>query len=514
MYNPSEFERLKNILTEAETNYSYLNDIHYINLRPKDLINWIRYIKSDLDFLSLLEISARKLTQDFSYEIVYVLFNLTSHQKLMLRLKLKQAEVLPSIKSYYANAELLELELARLYQLSFHGNIFKEEALAELPPLRINPNKSEEPYPEESWSWRKIPLLSSLTSGNFSTQICFDPEKVVDLKTQKNFYSRNVEKTLMATGVKNIGLLMDHLIGTTGPVASINWFKMMEDILKMKIPERSQAIRIILLEFSRVVEHLTVISEILISLSMDEFKLFIDAREKILELLEKYCGNRWGLNSVCLGGVNEDLPHGWVSEYQVVAKLVLKNLKSVHESLLTSRKFRTFLDVGGIDSQTILNWCITGPSMRSAGLNFDLRKTSPLYFYKDIDFDVPVGINGTAFDRYLIRFEEIIQSFRILTQVLDNLPLGDFKLPGLFSESEFSNVSSGDFWYYSSLESANGEFGSLIWLNSNFKVEQLKIKTPSIFLIQALREFLLGLRESELRPHLISLGIRRSELDR
>jgi NADH:ubiquinone oxidoreductase subunit D len=157
--------------------------------------------------------------------------------------------------------------------------------------------------------------------------------------------------------------------------------------------------------------------------------------------------------------------------------------------------------------------------MRASGLNFDLRKSQPFYFYKDIDFDIPVGINGTAYERYLIRYEEIFQSFRIITQVIDNLPLGEIINPDF--DKDFTGLKeyfvSLDFpkgWQYTGIESPNGEAGFLVMFNDAISPYRVKMKTPSFPLVQAISYFVVGINEEQLAPYVASLGIRQFELDR
>jgi NADH:ubiquinone oxidoreductase subunit D len=157
--------------------------------------------------------------------------------------------------------------------------------------------------------------------------------------------------------------------------------------------------------------------------------------------------------------------------------------------------------------------------MRAAGLNFDLRRSRPFYFYQDIDFDIPVGIFGTAYDRYLVRYEEIYQSFRIISQVLDNLPLGDICLATKDKNSQsndlgflYDDVKSD--WFYASLESPNGEAGYNFFLTNDFKFERIKIKTPSFVIAQAMPFFLNGLSRDQIPSAVASLGISRWEIDR
>lgn len=536
MFNVKDLQEHQNIFSEVGTFYHQVLGQHHIDLRPKDLLRWIEFAKNDLGYLTLLDIACldRKMGIDekpYEFELSYLLFNMGSHQRLNLHVHFNTGEVVPTVTTHFSVAGWMEREQMEMFGISI-GQVKSESLLIpkgsmpplrknieisdwpmeeeqSLPPLRYNPNKSEKPYPEEAWIWKKFDILSPETLGNFGWQVCFDPVRVVDSNTKIGFFHRGLEKLLESKNWNHVLQLVDLIHPGAAPTYSTIWAKNLEEILSISLPERAQAIRIVLLELARIADHLTVLFEIASSLQKDEARLFINAREKVYELFEKYSGHRQGMGSICLGGVREDLPHGWIIEYQEVANLLKKSLLTIHNSLLGQRNFRSHLDHSPVNAQTVLQWGVGGPAMRASGLNFDLRKSQPLYFYQDVDFDVPVGIHGTSYDRYLIRYEEIHQSLRIITQVLDNLPLGE-----LVNSEESGIVTLTPGWHYSSLESPNGEAGFYHYFLKEMKPERLKVKTPSFTLTQALPEFVRGLEEWQLPGALASLGIRKSEQDR
>lgn len=545
MFDWKNFEKHKNILSQVGSDlYQERWGQHHIDLRPRDLLRWIELCRDDLGYLTLVEIAGADRRQMLSkwkcnFEVVYLLFDMGTHQRINLHVHLNEVETLPSITRFYAHADWMEREQAEMLGLNFQRpmeNLFltSDEKLrpllkgtrpsklrlyspGPLPALRINPNKSEAPYPEESWTWKRYDILSPQTLGNFEWQVCFDPLKVVNALTTIGFHYRGIEKLLEGRNWLHVMQLVDLLQSGSAPTWSTAWAKTLEDMLRLKLPERAQAIRIVLLELARVAEHLTVLAETTLAMKKDESRLFLNAREKIFELFEKYCGHRQGFGIVRLGGVREDLPHGWIAEYQSVASLLQKTLRTINNSLLGQSDFRAHLDSAGVNAQTVLQWGVGGPAMRAAGLNFDLRKSQPFYFYQDIDFDVPVGIHGTSYDRYLIRYEEIFQSLRIITQVLDNLPLGDIVNTGQVGDSETLNVllkELSNLWHYSSIESPLGEAGFLFLCSEETSPYRIKIKSPSFTMTQALKEFVTGLEEWQLEAAVASLGIRKSELDR
>ncbi|MES2529155.1 MAG: NADH-quinone oxidoreductase subunit C [Bdellovibrionota bacterium] len=544
MFSWKEFEKARNILSESGKNvYSESLGQHHIEVRPKDILRWIEIVSDDLGYVVLLDITCvdHGTSQEYRFELVYHLLNMGTHQRLNLHLHFDQGEIIPSVRKFYSHAGWLEREQAEMFNILFNEELsplllsegqtnypLRKDAVlrgwplpqeTKLPKIKINPNKSETPYPEESWSWKRFPILSPETMGNFEWMVCFDPERVVTSKVEIGFHHQGLEKKIESMNWMQVLHYVHRIHEGASPHYSIAWVKTLEEMMAIRLPERSQAIRIIMLELSRIAEHLTVLHEICYALNKNEHRVFLDAREKVFELFEKYCGHRQGFGVARLGGVKEDLPHGWIVEYQAVAGILLKTLPLVNNTLFAQKEFRDSLGGEGVSAQTILQWGVGGPAMRAAGVNFDLRKSQPFYFYNDIDFDIPVGIYGRAYDRYLIRLEEIFQSFRIITQVIDNLPLGTIvneTFEGTTTEvlKKMMGITPENKWHSSSLETPNGEGGFSLLAGAGWKLERVRVKTPGLMLAQALPSLTLGLRENELRASIASLGLRRSEIDR
>lgn len=529
MFSWKEFEKTKTILSQ-ESSYQDLGGQHHVTIRPVNLLKWIEVASVDLGFFTLVEIAAVDLKDSskngYRYEMTYHLLNMGTHQRMNIHVRFNDEELLPSVVSYFSHADWMEREQQETLGINFNRKMDpllfpkdKVDAPLEIPALRSNPNKSEAPYPEESYVWKNYDLFSPYAMGNFEWLVCYDPRKIVDVKTNIGFHHQGLENLFAAKDWQQAMQLVDKINLGAAPTYGIAWAKTLEDLLRVKLTERAQAIRIVALELGRIAEHLTVMHEMTFALQMDEHRLFINAREKIYELMEKYCGRRLGLNVARIGGIREDLPHGWIVEYQAVWKIFAKTLRTIHRSLLGQHKFRDSLSAGVVSAQTALEWGVSGPAMRACGINFDLRKSQPFYFYQDIDFDIPVGINGTGYERYLIRYEEIFQSFRIITQVIDNLPLGEIMNPDYDKDyMKLSDYLSGmelsKAWQYTGIESPNGEAGFLVMFNEHVSPFRVKIKTPSFPLVQGLSHFLQGIGEEQLKACFASLGIRRTELDR
>lgn len=541
MFSWKEFEKTKAVLSHAGgKRYRDEWGQHHIKVRPNEFSDWVEFVKEDLGFFTLSEIAAIDLGND-SFEIVYHLLNMGSHQRLNFHLFVKAGEVIPSVVSFFSNAEWFEREQGEMLNLTFNRTLkplilpegqknfplkkdtkiksWPKDKKPETPVLPYNPNKSEAPYPEEKYVWKSYDLFSPVTLGHFESMICFDPARAVDMKTHIGFHHQGLEKLLEGKDLIQILQLVDKINLSSAPNYSIAWARTIEEMFRIRIPERAQAIRIIMLELARIADHLTVLGSICVESKQNEYRHFFNAREKIYELFEKYSGHRHGLGVARIGGVKEDLPHGWIIEFQAVADVISKNLRLVNNALIGQVSFRNHLEGEPVNAQSVLQWGVSGPAMRAAGLNFDLRKSQPFYFYQDIDFDIPVGIHGSTYDRYLIRFEEIQQSLRIITQVIDNLPLG-LSVQDMFDKNYlelgklFETLEIPGQWHYSAIESSSGEAGYLVKFEKGMVPSRIKLKTPGFCITQALPVFIKGLREEQISTCLTSLGISRWELDR
>ncbi|MDX2085100.1 MAG: NADH-quinone oxidoreductase subunit D [Candidatus Melainabacteria bacterium] len=201
----------------------------------------------------------------------------------------------------------------------------------------------------------------------------------------------------------------------------------MEAIAGLKVPRRVQYIRMIAMELNRISSHLLWFGTFLLDLGATSplFYAFRD-REEILKLFEDLTGARMMYNYFRFGGVTKDLPPGWLDE---VLDFVRRFPDRLAEYEAIVNKNPIFLDrtigQGILDKDLCLEYGVTGPSLRAAGVAQDLRKTNPYCCYDAVEFDVPVAEHGDTFDRYKVRFAEMRESLRIIEQCCRQIPGGD-----------------------------------------------------------------------------------------
>lgn len=201
----------------------------------------------------------------------------------------------------------------------------------------------------------------------------------------------------------------------------------LEAISDLKVPKRVQYIRVITMELNRITSHLLWFGTFLLDLGATSpmFYAFRD-REKVFKLFEDLTGARMMYNYYRFGGVNADMPEGWLDQ---VMKFVDEMPDRLDEYEAIVNKNPIFLDrtvgVGYIDPQEAIQLGVTGPTLRGSGVALDQRKTNPYCCYDEFDFDVPVGTNGDCYDRYKVRMQEMRESLKIVRQAVEKMPGGD-----------------------------------------------------------------------------------------
>jgi NADH-quinone oxidoreductase subunit D len=264
--------------------------------------------------------------------------------------------------------------------------------------------------------------------GTVRIVLTVDGEKVVASDVQPGYLHRCFEKESEHATYTQIFPYTDRLNYVSPMINNVGFAMAVEKMLGLtgKLPPRAEYVRVIVSETSRITDHLTCIGASAMELgAFTPFLYFLKAREWLYELLEKVSGARLTHSYVRIGGVNKDLPEGWLAELAYTLDKTEEIMVEVEAMLNNNKIFRDRMaGIGAISKADALATGCTGPILRAAGVDYDVRKDHPYSIYPELQFDVPVGTTGDCFDRYLVRLEEIKQSISMLRQCTAALPDG------------------------------------------------------------------------------------------
>ena len=253
-----------------------------------------------------------------------------------------------------------------------------------------------------------------------------DGEEVVSSEVEIGYLHRAFEKHSEQGGYLQVIPYTDRLNYVSPLINNAGYCAAVEKLFGLEITERAKYIRVIMSEISRVTDHLTCIGASAMELgAFTVFLYMIKAREFLYELIEEVTGARLTISYTRIGGVKGDLPPGFDEKCRLAIKETRSVLKEVDRLLTRNRIFADRMkDTGIISKETALAYGITGPFLRSTGVDYDVRRANPYLVYGRFDFDIPVGEHGDNYDRYLVRMEEMEQSLRIVEQALEQIPGG------------------------------------------------------------------------------------------
>ncbi len=286
-----------------------------------------------------------------------------------------------------------------------------------------------------------------------------------------------------------------------------------EALLGVEMPPRSDWIRMLMVELNRVSSHLMWMATNGMDLGSTSMMIYgFREREMVLAFFEKTTGLRMNHNFIRPGGTAADLPDGWEDDVTVICDTVLARTAEYDELLTGQPLFRQRSEgIGAISAEEALALSLTGPVLRSTGVPWDLRRSMPYLRYDEVEFDVIVGTFGDNFDRYSIRLNEIRESVRIIRQIVEKMPAGDYRVQDkkvtppprvridesmealihhfkIFTEG--FRVPEGE--VYVAVESPRGELGCYLVSDGTPKAYRMHIRGPSFVNLQALPVMMRG----------------------
>ena len=427
--------------------YHWENGNHVLKVASKDFASSIKRIKEEYNFIMLLDICGVDNSQRDGdgdeegerFESVYHLLNMETHE----RLRIKTTPGIPSVENLWKVAGWFERESWDMFGIEYMGQS-KERLLNHHQfkghPLRKDYDRqANQPLDDDEGEedrevsrgreWIDITPSHPAARGTFRIMAELEGEQIKMSKLDIGYVHRCFEKLCEDQRYDQIIPLTNGLNHCSAPMNNIGWCKAIEDLIGVEVPDRAKALRMILAEFSRVADHLLCLGGHAVDLGVSTpWGVCLEGRERICELFEKLSGARQTISIIHIGGFYDDLPLGWATDCHGVIRALRKNIALVDRTLTRSRIWMERTKVCPVSSQDAINWGYTGPCLRACGINYDIRRATPYYFYDDVDFEIPLGINGDCYDRYLVRMEEMRQSLKIVEQALSNLPQGPIRI--------------------------------------------------------------------------------------
>ncbi|HLC03712.1 MAG TPA: NADH-quinone oxidoreductase subunit D [Anaerolineales bacterium] len=351
------------------------------------------------------------------------------------------------------------------------------------------------------------------THGVFRVVVTLEGETIVDLKPVMGYLHRNHEKI----GERNTYLMnipfTDRLDYICSMSNNLGYVLAVEKLMGIRPPERAEYIRVMMVELTRIANHLWATGFLLNDLGafFTPALYAINERELILDVFEATSGSRMMCNYMRFGGVARDLPQGIL---ETVRELVFERLPRRVDELdayLTGNEIvrSRGIGVGVLTAQQALDYSAAGPVLRASGVAYDVRRADPYSIYDRLDFDVAVRYNGDVYDRYLIRLDEIRQSLRILRQVIDGMPEGEIQTGKPVYQVR---VPAGE--AYGRVENPKGELGFYVVSNGKPNPWRYHVRAPSFINLTAMGLMCVGQKVADVVAILGSIDIVLGETDR
>jgi len=376
------------------------------------------------------------------------------------------------------------------------------------------------------------------THGIFQNVLTLDGEVIQSAEQTIGYIHRAFEKIAERRPFYQITTLTDRMNYCSAPINNFGWLMAVEKLLGIDLPKRVDYMRVIIMELSRITDHIicnTIICQD--SGATTPFLYVYQWREKIYEIYEEICGARLTTNMGRIGGFERNFSDTCWARIREFVKNYPAALKEFDNLLVRNRIFmdRT-INCGAFPADRALAYGFTGPNLRACGVDYDVRVADPYSGYQDFDFMVPIGQSGDTYDRFMVRDQEMKESISIIKQALDKLDkLSDKKsytadvpewvLPpkeNVYNQMEAliwhfkivmgeTNVPMGE--VYHCVEGANGELGFYLVSDGGRTPARLHFRRPCFIYYQAYPEMIKGTMLSDAILTMSSMNVIAGELD-
>lgn len=375
------------------------------------------------------------------------------------------------------------------------------------------------------------------THGVFQNILEIDGERVMSAEPTVGYIHRAFEKIAERRPYYQITPLTDRLNYCSSPINNIGWHLTVEKLLGIEVPKRVDYLRVVIMELARIADHLICNAVIGVDTgALTGFTYVMQYREMIYEIYEEICGSRLTTNIGRFGGFERNFTDVAWQKLDKFMEVFPKGWLEFENLLNRNRIFMDrCLGAGPISAERALSYSFTGPNLRAAGVDYDVRVATPYSSYQEFDFKIPVGTTGDVYDRFMVRNGEIWQSLGIIRQALEKLKtmdptiyhadVPDFYLPekkDVYTKMEaliyhfkiiMGEVDMLPGEIYNCVEGGNGELGYYLVSDGGRTPYRLHFRRPCFIYYQAFPEIISGGLLSDAVITMSSMNMIAGELD-
>jgi NADH-quinone oxidoreductase subunit D len=373
------------------------------------------------------------------------------------------------------------------------------------------------------------------THGTVKFVLTLDGEMVRDCDIHVGYLHRGFEKMSEQGTWQQVLPYTDRLNYVSPLINNVGYVMAVEKLMGVEATPRTQYIRMLVSEVSRITDHLTSLAAGALELGgFAPFLFGLEARETLYALVEELTGARLTTSYTRIGGLRGDLPDGYQQHLEKGLDVVQLQLDRMGKLLTKNRIFYDrMIGTGQLSQEDAISSGCTGVMLRSTGVDWDLRKHQPYLKYDELDFDVIVGHQGDNYDRYLCRVEEVHQSIKMIHQIFKQMPGGEVNVPdwkvslppkhavynsieGMIAHFKLiidgHAVPAGE--AYQAVEGGNGEVGFYVVSQGNGRPYKVHVRAPCFYAMGILKKLIVGHLLSDIIPTFDTLNMIGGEVDR
>lgn len=418
----------------------------------------------DLTAIDERERSHREGQPGGDFTVVYHLLSFDRNEDVRVKVALREADPeVPSVTGLWDNAAWYEREVWDMFGVRFRGHPHLRRILmpptwtghplrkdhparaTELPPFELSDEAARQAqealrFDPKAWGlatergdtdymFLNVGPQHPGTHGVLRVVVQLAGEEIVDAVPDIGFHHRGAEKMGERQSWHTYIPYTDRVDYLGGVLNNLPYCLAVERLCGIEVPERAEVIRVMLSELFRIASHLVWYGTFAQDLgAMSPVFYMFEDRERALDVISAITGDRMHPNWFRIGGVAQDLPEGWAPMVEDFVRWMAARLDEYDRMVLGNRIFKARTEgVSAFDTDDAIAWGVTGPMLRATGFDWDWRKRRPYSGYDRFDFEIPTATHGDAYDRAVVRVEEMRQSLRIIDQCRRGMPGGDYK---------------------------------------------------------------------------------------